>query len=96
MAAIKLDGLPQLCAHFDPIKWQKQNSQPHWVVYKLNTEQIKDWGAVATTIRKNIDKKAANYRYYNEPELNKAEIKKSRLSVPHSTRQSNPEGLLES
>ena len=25
MAAIKLDGLPQLQAHFDPIKWQAQN-----------------------------------------------------------------------
>ena len=23
MAAIKLEGLPQLCAHFDPIKWQE-------------------------------------------------------------------------
>ena len=21
MAAIKLEGLPQLCTHFDPIKW---------------------------------------------------------------------------
>ena len=25
LADIKLDGLPQLCAHFDPIKWQEQN-----------------------------------------------------------------------
>ena len=23
MAAIKLEGLPQLCTHFDPIKWQE-------------------------------------------------------------------------
>ena len=22
MAAIKLEGLPQLCTHFDPIRWQ--------------------------------------------------------------------------
>ena len=67
MAAIKLEGLPQLCAHFDPIKWQAQNPQPHLAVYKLNAEQIKEWGAVATTIRKKIDQKAANYRYFNEP-----------------------------
>ena len=96
MAAIKLDGLPQLCAHFDPIKWQEQNPQPHWAVYKLNAEQIKDWGAVATTIRKNINKKAANYRYFNDPEPGKAEVEKSRRQVPHSTPESNPEGLLES
>ena len=25
MAAIKLDGLPQLCSYFDPIRWQEQN-----------------------------------------------------------------------
>ena len=68
MAKIKLDGLPQLRAHFDPIKWQALNPQPHLAVYKLNAEQIKEWGAVATTIRKKIDQKAANYRYYNEPE----------------------------
>jgi len=23
MAAIKLEGLAQLCSHFDPIKWQE-------------------------------------------------------------------------
>ena len=77
MAAIKLDGLPQLLAHFDPIKWQEQNSQPHWAVYKLNTEQIKDWGAVATAIRKSIDRKAANYKYYSEPAPTKVEKEKS-------------------
>ena len=96
MAAIKLDGLPQLLAHFDPIKWQEQNSQPHWAVYKLNDEQIKDWGAVATAIRKSIDRKAANYKYYSEPAPTKVEKEKSRRSVPQSTRKSNPEGLLES
>ena len=47
-------------------------------MYKLNAEQIKEWGAVATTIRKKIDQKAANYRYYNEPEQSKYQIEKSR------------------
>ena len=46
-------------------------------MYKLNAEQIKDWGAVATIIRKKITKKAANYRYYTEPEPSKPEMEKS-------------------
>ena len=40
MAAIKLEGLPPLCAHFDPITWQAQNPHPHWEVFRLNKEQI--------------------------------------------------------
>ena len=38
MAAIKLDGIPQLRSYFDPIRWQEQNSHPHYEVYKLNPE----------------------------------------------------------
>ena len=38
MAAIKLDGLPHLRSYFDPIRWQEQNSHPHYEVYKLNPE----------------------------------------------------------
>ena len=61
MAAIQLEGMPQLCTYFDPIRWQEQNSQPHLAVYKLSDEQLKDWGAVATEIRKGINQKADNY-----------------------------------
>ena len=96
MAAIKLDGLPQLSSYFDPIRWQEQNPQPHLCVYKLNEEQLKDWGALATTIRKGISQKAENYMEYSEPAEEVVVEEKSRRSVPHSTRRSNPEGLLES
>ena len=67
MAAIKLEGLPQLCAHFDPIKWQEQNKHPHLSVWKLNEEQLKDWGEVATEIRKSVNRKAENYKIHSEP-----------------------------
>jgi len=59
--------LPQLCAFFDPIRWQEQNPHPHLSVWKLNAEQLKDWGEVATDIRKSINKKAENYQYFSEP-----------------------------
>ena len=96
MAAIEVDGLPQLCAFFDPIRWQEQNPHPHLCVFKLNVAQLKDWGAVATDIRKKINQKAANHEYYSEPAKEVSNIEKSRRSVPHSTRESNSEGLLES
>ena len=95
MEEIELSELSMLLTHFDPVRWQAQNPQPHWSVYKLNPEQLKDWGAVVTEIRKKIVKKAENYKQYSgraaEPEF----IQKSRRSIPHSTRNSNPEGLLE-
>ena len=98
MAAVKLDGLPQLCAYFDPIRWQEQNPQPHYEVYKLNHEQLKDWAEEATKIRKNILKKSELYELYRWPlpEVIVDKEPKSRLSVPHSTKSSNSEGLLES
>ena len=98
MAAIKLDGLPQLCSYFDPIRWQEQNPQPHYEVYKLNHEQLKDWAEEATKIRKNILKKSELYELYRWPlpEVIVDKEPKSRLSVPHSTKSSNSEGLLES
>ena len=49
-----------------------------------------------TEIRKGIDKRAANYTYYSEPAKEVEVEEKSRQSVPHSTRKSNPEGMLES
>ena len=51
---------------------------------------------MVTIIRKNIDMKAANYMYYSEPEKEVEIEEKSRKSVPHSTRNSNSEGMLES
>lgn len=96
MAAIKLDGLPQLCTHFDPIKWQEQNKHPHLSVWKLSEEQLKDWGEVATETRKNINRKSENYKFHSEPVNEDIDEEKSRRSVPHSTRSSNTEGLLES
>ena len=96
MAAIKLEGLPQLCSHFDPIRWQEQNKHPHLSVWKLNEEQLKDWGEVATDIRKNINKKSENYKFYSEQEDDDEDEDKNRRQVPHSTRSSNSEGLLES
>ena len=98
MAAIKLEGLPQLCSHFDPIRWQAQNPQPHFAVYKLNPDQLKDWGEEATKIRKNILKKSELYKMYRWPpvEVDVEEKSKSRRSVPHSTKSCNAEGLLES
>ena len=62
MAGIKLEGLPPLWTHFDPIRWQAQNPQYHPEVYKLNPEQLKYWGEEATEIRKKIIKKAEIYR----------------------------------
>ena len=96
MAAIQLEGLPQLCSFFDPIKWQEQNPHPHLCVFKLNVEQLKDWGEVATEIRKSINKKAENYKLFSEPAEEIVVEEKSRRSVQHSTRLSNDEGLLES
>jgi len=87
--------LPQLCAFFDPIRWQEQNPHPHLSVWKLNAEQLKDWGEVATDIRKSINKKAENYKFYSEPAEEIVVEEKSRRSVPHSTRKSNDEGMLE-
>jgi len=49
-----------------------------------------------TEIRKGIDRKAANYKYYSEPAKEVEVEEKSRKSVPHSTRNSNSEGMLES
>ena len=98
MAAIKLDGLPLLWSYFDPIKWQELNSHPHYEVFKLNPEQLKDWGEEATNIRKNILKKSKQYEIYQWPpvEVKVDDKPKSRKSVPHSTKSSNSEGLLES
>ena len=68
----------------------------HLCVYKLNPEQLKDWGAVATAIWEEIIKKAENHKMFSEPKVEEQAEQGSRKSVPHSTRSSNPEGLLES
>jgi tRNA A37 threonylcarbamoyladenosine biosynthesis protein TsaE len=98
MASIKLDTVPHLCTYFDPIKWPEQNPMVHPEVYKLNPAQLKMWGEEATEIRKKIIKKSEWYKLYSEkiPEAQIDVAEKSRKSVPHSTRASNPEGLLES
>ena len=50
---------------------------------------------MVTEIRKKIVKKAENYKLYSEQPEEPEKKEKSRRSVPHSTRASNPEGLLE-
>ena len=69
MEDIELSDLSMLLTYFDPVRWQAQNPQPHWCVYKLNAEQLKDWGAVVTEIRKKIVEKAAQYKQYSEPPI---------------------------
>ena len=98
MARIKLDTVPHLCTYFDPIKWPEQNPMVHPEVYKLNEAQLKLWGEVATKIRKNIIKKSELYNLYSKkiPEVQIEVVEQSRKSIPHSTKKSNPEGLLES
>ena len=54
-----------LLTHFDPVRWQARNPQPHWAVYKLNQEQLKDWGEVVTEIMKKINMKAETYKFYS-------------------------------
>ena len=51
---------------------------------------------MSTDIRKRIIQKAEIYKQYAEPSVDVEIEVKSRRSVPHSTRKSNPEGLLES
>lgn len=66
-------------------------------MYKLNPEQLQDWAEEATKIRKKIVKKAELYEVYRWPRAEEVEDEeKSRRSVPHSTKRSNAEGLLES
>ena len=65
MEEIELTDLSMLLTHFDPIRWQAQNPHPHLCVYKLNPEQLKDWGEVVTEIRQKIVKKAENYKLYS-------------------------------
>ena len=65
-------------------------------MYKLNPEQLKYWGEIATEVRKKIIKKAELYKEYRGQVVEVEDEQKSRKSVPHSTRKSNPEGLLES
>ena len=67
-------------------------------MYKLNPEQLQDWAEEATKIRKNIVKKSELYEVYRWPraEVIVEDKPKSRKSVPHSTKSSNAEGLLES
>jgi len=72
------------------------NSHPHLCVFKLNVDQLKDWGEVSTDIRKRIVQKSENYIAYAEPAKEVDREEKSRRCIPHSTRASNPEGLLES
>ena len=66
MNAIKLERLPRLVAYFDPIHWQETNPQHHLCIYKLNQEQLKDWGETATEVRKKIMKKSENYTIFSE------------------------------
>ena len=96
MEAIKPEGLPPLISQFDPIKWQATNPQHHLCIYKLNQDQLKEWGEEATEIRQKISRKAETYEFYSKPKTKVEEAPRSRKSVPHSTRKSNPEGLLES
>ena len=72
MVAVKTEGLPKLVTHFDPITWQATHPQHHLCVYKLNQEQLKDWGEMATEIRQKINQKAENHKMFAEP---KAEVK---------------------
>ena len=58
MNEVELSSVPQLCTQFDPKKWEADNSHPHISVWKLNTEQLKDWGKVVSQIRKEILEKA--------------------------------------
>ena len=51
---------------------------------------------MATEIRQKINQKAENHKMFSEPKAEVKEEKKSRRCVPHSTKASNPEGLLES
>ena len=53
------------------------------------------WAEEVTDVRKKIDRKSRNYKEYTEPAVEVEVEEKSRRSVPHSTRRSNPEGLLE-
>ena len=95
MNEIKLESVPRLIAHFDPAKWQATNPMQHPEVYKLNQEQLQEWGEVTTTIRRKFEKKAENYTIFSRVAIEEDEKPKSRRCVPHSTRKSNPEGLLE-
>ena len=61
----------------------------------MNAEQLQDWGAVVTEIRKKILEKAARYKQLSEPPIEPLQEEKSRRSVQQSTRKSNPEGVLE-
>ena len=78
------------------MKWQATHPQHHLCIYKLNQEQLKEWGEEATEIRQKINRKAETFEFYSKPKVEVEEKPKSRKSVPHSTRKSNPEGLLES
>ena len=66
MNSIKLERLPRLVAYYDPIHWQETNPQHHLCIYKLNQEQLKDWGETATKVRKKIMKKSENYTTFSE------------------------------
>ena len=91
MEAIKPDGVPPLTSHFDPMKWQATNPQHHLCIYKLNQEQLKECGEEAKEIRQKINRKAKTFEFYSKPKVEVEENPKSRKSVPHSTRKSNPE-----
>ena len=67
----------------------------HPEVYKLNQEQLREWGEMTTTIRRKIEKKAENYILFSKELYEEEERPKGRRCIPHSTRDSNPEGLLE-
>ena len=69
MNAIKLEGLPPLITYFDPVHWQETHPQHHLYIYKLNQEQLKDWGEEATEVRKKIMKKSENYSMFSETKV---------------------------
>ena len=82
---IPLESVPRLMAHFDPLKWQATNPMQHPEVYKLNQEQLREWGEIATTIRKKIEKKAENYIIFSRAVAEDEKKPKNRRCIPHST-----------
>ena len=95
MKYIDVNTLPRLQTRFDLAEWQKTNPLHHPSVYSLNREQLEFWGGETTIVRKQFLKKSELYQTYSSNIKESQPKNPSRRSIPHSTIDDNPEGLLE-
>ena len=66
MANVDEDILAVLMPHFDPITFQEVTSNPKIEEYRLDTEELRQWGVRATSIREQILERAQLHLHDDE------------------------------